>query len=480
MKSKKPVSARKKPEKVAAEKSKAVEKERRLAAKREAQRIKEREKLAAEKEARQVKEKEKLAAEKRRRELAEQRNKRAAEKQAKRNAVYAAIKRKLKNNPYAFDYGNSGVLPRVGITVTGDGQWAVSRLTSKQIEVKDIVKKPGKWSFKIQKKDMAKAIAILDEMCYNYTVDDLYGVTRSLAFFMSRIGILLGIAASAVGLCLMYSHIWRVEIIGNEKLSAETIAVALGEIGITPGLKKNRTDASAVVRAVNGIDGIVDASAEIVGTTLRVNVLEADDYTVHGSFAAYKSAYDATVTRIVMRSGTAKVKSGDVVTSGTVLADGSVYSTTGELMYVGECDGEIYGNIALTYSVTVADTTVEYRRTGAAHKKTSLKLFGKELFVPHSPYASYETVVSTANYDVLLPLYATTYTFYETAPIETERDVNELAQAFADQKKRELDFSGLEPQKKIVIEQRSAGLYNIRLFLSGEARISVGCDTQAP
>ena len=108
------------------------------------------------------------------------------------------------------------------------------------------------------------------------------------------------------------------------------------------------------------------------------------------------SDYDATVTRIIMRSGTATVARGDM------LANGDVYSTSGELLYTADCDAEIYGKVSVTFSADVSRAAVEYRRTGKSSKKTVFGLFGHSIGKVKSPYASYETVAHTANYDARL------------------------------------------------------------------------------
>ncbi|MDE6402150.1 MAG: hypothetical protein K2L54_06005, partial [Clostridiales bacterium] len=119
---------------------------------------------------------------------------------------------------------------------------------------------------------------------------------------------------------------------------------------------------------------------------------------------------------------------------------------------------------------------VEYRRTGRSSKKTVFGLFGHSLGKAKSPYASYETVAHTANYDVLIPLYVTTYTFYETVPEEVERDIDEVARDYAAEKIEEMNFAG-DFEYSYNISQSVAGLYSVHVFLSGEALISRGVES---
>lgn len=403
----------------------------------------------------------------------------AAARLKKRKAVYAVIKSKLKNLPDGFNYRNYGILPRTELAVSGDKTSVAARLSAAGITVSDLRAVGGKTRFKIRKKDMPKAIAILDEMCYNYDAGEKYGMGRRMAFWLSRAGLLLGAIVSVAGLYISYGYVWRIEIDGNEKLSAAAIESALNSVGVRVGRKK--TDIAPIApSALDGLEGVADASCEISGTTLYVRVLEAKDYVAHGKNGAYVSDYDATVTRIIMRSGTATVARGDIVKRGDMLANGDVYSTSGELLYTADCDAEIYGNVSVTFSADVSRAAVEYRRTGKSSKKTVFGLFGHSIGKVKSPYASYETVAHTANYDVLIPLYVTTHTFYETAPVEAERDIDEVARDYATAKIEEMNFAG-DFEYSYNVTQSVAGLYSVHVFLSGEALISRGVEReQAP
>lgn len=392
-------------------------------------------------------------------------------KRAARQKIYRKIKDGLKNNSHGFDYCNFGIIPRLQITVSGDSASIVARLSSSGIVMDDLTVSGRKSTFKIRKKDRRKAVAIFEDMCYNYSIDAEYGIGRMGAFWLARIGLLVGAAVSVVCLNISYGYVWRIEISGNDKLSTAAIESVLSSADITVGRKKRGIDTEYVSAAVNRLDGVADATAEIVGTTLHVYVLESKDFTVRDKCSAYAAAYDATVTRIVLRDGTATVKRGDVVKCGDILANGDVFSTAGELLYTAECDAEVYGDVSITYSAEISAFAVEYRRTGRSEKKTGFEIFGRRFMYPESPYTSYESIATTANYDVLVPLYVTTFEFFETEPVQVERDIDEAAKEFAAAKIEEMNFSG-EFKSSYTVKQTVSGLYSIHLFLSGETLIS--------
>lgn len=451
----------------------SVERERvrfQLSQKKQADKLKKQ----AEKETR-LKQKQKYKAE--REKLNVENAKRKAEiskrRKAARVAFYGKVRKKIANSRHGFGYKNFGLLPRVEFEIRGDATSIATRFSKAGISVVELTKNGAFVRLKIRKKDLHKAIAILNEMCYTFKVGDTLGIPKLGAFMLARIGLCVGAALAVALVNIAYSYIWRLEITGNDKLSVETIESALFSEGIRSGLKKSSLELGAIASAVEKMDGISDASAEVVGTTLRINVLEATDYSVHQTCGAYVSDYDATVTRIVVRSGTSHVKRGDVVKKGDYLADGHIYSTAGELLYTGACDAEIYGNISVTIDAKVSTAAVEYVRTGKSKGKTTFELFGLKLFKASSPFELYESVSTTAHYDVLLPLYATTVKYYELQRVEVERDIDDVVKDFALKKTEELGLGdGFE--YSYTVNKSHAGLYGVHLFLSGEALISRG------
>lgn len=403
--------------------------------------------------------------------------KKRTEKRAARAVFFGKIKGKLKNGAHGFGYRNHGFLPRIEVTVRGDGASVASRLSAEGINTEDLIVASGRTTFKIRKKDKRKAVAIFRDMCYNYSIDAEYGIGRLFAFFAARIGLAVGAVAAVVCLNISYGYVWRIDISGNDKLSAAAIESVLNGADIKVGMRKRSVDTDDVSAVINGMDGVADAAAEIVGTTLRVYVLESKDYAVHGKCTAYESAYDATVTRIVLRDGTALVKRGDVVKRGDMLANGDVFSTAGELLYTAECDAEVYGDVSLTYSAEISATAVEYRRTGRSQSETGFELFGCKFLFPKPPYDSYESAAVTTNYDVFVPLYVTTVHYYETEAVEIERDIEAAAREFAAAKIEETNFTG-EFKSSYTVKETVAGLYSIHVFLSGETLISRGTERE--
>ncbi len=394
-----------------------------------------------------------------------------AEKGDKRKKVVAAVAKKLKNKKGGFDYSNRGLLPRTELSVRGDVDGILARFCVAGISLSEITRKGNEVRFTVRKKDLDKAVAILHDMCYNYRVVKQYGFTEALRFALCRAGLVAGAACAAALTYISYSFVWRVEVSGCENISVSAVQSALSGEGFSAGCKKRTLDTSAVIAAVSAVDGVADASCEIVGTTLKVYILESEENVVRADAVSLTSAFDARVTRVIMRSGSSEVKRGDVVKAGDTLANGNVYSTQGELLYSGACDGEVYGEVSISFTSSLGETELRTERTGREAKRTGLRLFGWDIFKPRSPYKSYESSSVTTNYDLILPLYVTHCVFYETETAEHERDMETAAKEFALERIDELGFSG-DFEWSYSVKQSVSGLYTVSVFVNGEALIS--------
>lgn len=424
------------------------------------------------------------AVKKRRREILRAENKRACEKikaeklerarekRKNREKLYAKVCATLKNRASGFDYENHGLIPTVELKIDGDRTSALSYLVRSGITTYDIRSIGGKTLVKIQKKDLRKAVAILSEMCYTYKVVASFGIWRCLSFWAARSGLIVGACAFAVGLAAVYGRVWRIEITGNDRLPVAAVEGALKRAGVYVGCDRSIAIARSAV-ALSGLDGIADSSCELSGTTLTVNVLESEPSKPRTTYDSYVSRYDATVTRIVMRSGRALVECGANVARGETIASGDVLSTSGEFLYKTDCDGEIYGRVSISYSAHVPARVIEYRRTGESATVATYSLFGIKLGSLRSPYKTYELESATYKYDVLIPLYVTTYRYYETAAIEYERDIDEAARVFATAETERLELVGAFEYSYEVYNELPE-MYKVHLFLTGELVISTG------
>lgn len=266
---------------------------------------------------------------------------------------------------------------------------------------------PSETEVTVAKKDLPKAVAILDSLCYNYSVKS-EPLGNAL---LRRLPLLLASALCAAAVFSSNLFVWRIEVAGAEGARlAEVLAVA-AESGARAGVPKAFVDTAAVTAALRQTSGISSASVSYHGNSLKISVLtsyapEPPD----PSGTELVSGYDGVITRLVVESGTPLVQPGDVVKRGDVLISGNVFSTLdGTLIGQTEVRGSVYARVTFNYSYPVRSTSTLVT-TGNTYVATALSLFGLTIGGGEPPFELYESESTTSR---LFPLpIAVTRTVY--------------------------------------------------------------------
>ena len=105
-----------------------------------------------------------------------------------------------------------------------------------------------------------------------------HGFPRWLSLHRGRWGIAIGMALGIALFCLSQGVIWRVDIVGNSRLSDEHILSALAENGLEVGSRISKINKDSVEqRIMINDDGISWISIDISGTVAYVEVREVLD-----------------------------------------------------------------------------------------------------------------------------------------------------------------------------------------------------------
>ena len=141
-----------------------------------------------------------------------------------------------------------------------------------------------------------------------------------------------------VSLVVVSNFVWNITITGNENISTEEIKQALEEEGLKIGAYKpkvstndvinkirlNRHDIAWIGITIKGTNAIV----EIKETTKAPNIVNENEY------CNIISDKEGMITKISVQNGTAKVKEGDIVKKGDILAYGYLEGKYTGIRYV--------------------------------------------------------------------------------------------------------------------------------------------------
>ena len=270
-------------------------------------------------------------------------------------------------------------------------------------------------------KHFGEVIAILNKLCYDYKIIKIIGVVPSFFVMLSRLGIVVGLAAVIVAGVVCTSFITRVSVSGASDAALKMQVVAmLEESGVKRGGKVANVDCDALSKEILSLDGVAFASVSKNGGQINVYIKQelphAEFEEIVGS--SVRATKRAVVTRVIVDGGTAVIKYGDVVNVGDLLIDG--YIEYGEDKIPVQASGEVWGKVYYQKKLYFANTTFQ-KVYGKTKRVTKLSFFGKMPKTPTCKFEKYELEVSVAKNEFLLPYVTYTYEFREIASIAMTR-----------------------------------------------------------
>lgn len=322
----------------------------------------------------------------------------------------------------------------------------------------------------IERKYTANCFAICREMCYNYSVDGVFGLLGLAKAALKRAGSLLAALLVLVAAVWLNGRITSVSVLGADEAISDAIEAKLSDRGIGRLTPKVDGLAKRVREIALESDDIADCSVEIRGTRLVLTVRERESATFPNDFAEeVVSGYDAVVTKVVVRHGTAKVKVGQTVKRGQTLIEGVSYSTSGEPLMKTRAAGVVYGTVARRRSFVVGEVSTARERTGRTARVTTLEFFGARVGGGKSPFERSKAKITTAR---LCGFIRVTSVFYEeTRLVEKSKSLDELTRECTAKATAECFGEG-EIKVRTHAREICAGTYEIIVFTENERIIS--------
>lgn len=188
-----------------------------------------------------------------------------------------------------------------------------------------------------------------------------YSETRGgLPFFLSkyrmRAGLAVGVLAAAALLCASGLFVWRIDIVGNSKVSSTEILELLSEQGVMPGSLISSINVGSVENSVLvNSPSLSWIALNIRGTVIRAEVRETEtalSEVPEGKSANVIALCDGQITLIELYEGTPVVNTGDCVRKGQLIASGLIENKDGSFR-TAYARGKIYAVTEHTFTVEV-------------------------------------------------------------------------------------------------------------------------------
>ena len=286
-----------------------------------------------------------------------------------------------------------------------------------------------------------------------------------------------------IAVIALSNFVWNIEVIGNNKISAEEIIKDLADDNFKVGTSKTNLNTKNIIDKIRlKRSDLAWIGIEIKGTNAIVKIVEADlkpDIIKEEEYCNIVATKDAMIVKINAQNGTAVVKEGDIVTKGTVLIQGWLEGQFTGIRYV-HANGEVQAKVWYSQKISVPLKQTKKIKTGKEENKYSVKINNFEINLPKGvpKFQNYDTIETSKKLklfsDFYLPIeiHQKTYREYEEQEITYSiEEAKELGIAQADESLKEQIEGKQVTNKKINAEQIGA---NIEVEVIYEVLESIG------
>lgn len=218
-------------------------------------------------------------------------------------------------------------------------------------DIKNIVK--GVIRFNINISDFKKLRTIAKKTKCKVCIKEKKGMYFTLFKYRKRKLLFIFLFLIIIFSISFSTFIWQIDIIGNERLSKESIISNLKESGLFIGKNKIGLDKKEIVNEIRAKEEELSwVGIQIDGTRAIVKVVEKtrmDEKNIQkinpGDIIATKSG---VITKLVAENGTSKRKILDYVNKGEILIEGIIYNRNQEI--IGNVPAKGYAKVDNIYT----------------------------------------------------------------------------------------------------------------------------------
>ncbi len=269
------------------------------------------------------------------------------------------------------------------ITIADRAEAAATLFLRQSVNVADSKRgEGGRLSFTVPLYRLSKMLALLDN--YRFSVESVErgGLPAEIRARRGRIGLWLGLPASAAILIAGSLFLWQVRIVGCETVSEEEVRRLLAAEGVAVGSFIPPIDAIATAGRVQIASGnIAFLAVNIIGTTCEVQVTETSRPPADATDdrpASLVADFDGLIERIELYDGQVTVKPGEAVRKGQVLISG-LCQLDEDRWRLTAAKGKVYARVERTLTAEVLLKEEKQVPAGEILLSRSLIFFKKSL-----------------------------------------------------------------------------------------------------
>lgn len=230
-----------------------------------------------------------------------------------------------------------------------------------------------------------------------------YGLRFFMHRFKKRKAFVLGIAAFFIILWSLTKFVWIIDITGNENVEDNSILEYAKNGGLKTGMLTALVDSQKIKSYImTNMEELSYVSVTKYGTTVYIDVREREEKREHFdkyTFSNIVADQSGVVESVLVQSGTAAVKKGDVVYKGQLLVSGATDNKYLGIKY-SNSDAVIKARVWHEKTVNIPYYTEEKVPTGNTKAKRKLKIlnFSLNLFTKNKILFEKYDILSYTNY----------------------------------------------------------------------------------
>lgn len=247
--------------------------------------------------------------------------------------------------------------------------------------------------------------------------------------------------------------VWNIEVIGAEKISSQEIIRQLEEEGVCIGKKKSSIDSKKVINNIRlKREDISWMAIDLKGTNVIVNLVEAEkkpDMIDKNAYCNIVADQRGMITKITADTGTALVKTGDIVEKGDILIGGYMEGKYTDTRYV-HSKGRIEAKVWYTKTIKSGLTREITEETGNQKNRYSINMnnFKINLYKSLPNFENYDTINETNKIKLLknfyLPIEIDKTTYIEKRKSQITYGKEELKTILISELEKQFEEDGME------------------------------------
>ncbi len=304
-------------------------------------------------------------------------------------------------------------------------QRLINKFLESDIPVKKVKVKGDTLEFCVEDKYLRKCVDIVAKTGVRYSVESRGGAYLAKKLVLRYLSLAITAILVVGGLLTLNKVCFGVKVTCENPQIAAQIDDILKQSSIRPFILKDKIDTKALSMQISKeIEEVGFANCYFDGGTLNISVKEVYVEPDEIDYSRIVADRDCIITRLLVYSGTAVVKIGDVVKAGDTLIEGYIDTapdTEENERIAVPADGIVYAETAYTKSLAISDKVVQGRRTGESYEETQLYVFGKPIGKRKAAkYERYEYTEVETTFGSLIPITAVTRTYYELETVEIQ------------------------------------------------------------